>query len=70
MPRITKQTAGDCAGRDCPKTWDTTDPEMIGIRIKRPGPADDLTAAGETPAGEFTGFVPRALLRAWASAQS
>ena len=46
MPRIiTTKTAG-CEDRTCPATWDTSDPEWVGIRIKRPEAGDDLTAAG------------------------
>ena len=70
MPRtITTKTAGGCEDRSCPATWDTTDPDWVGIRIKRPEAADDLSAAGETPADELTGFIPRAVLDAWASGQ-
>ena len=43
--------------------------KRLGIRIKRPEAADDLSQAGETPADELTGFIPRAVLDAWASGQ-
>jgi hypothetical protein len=70
MPRkITRKTAGNCEDKTCPAVWDTTDPDWVGIRIKRPDLTDDLTAAGETPADEMTGFIPRAILDAWASGQ-
>jgi hypothetical protein len=69
MPRIiTTKTAG-CEDRTCPATWDTSDPEWVGIRIKRPETGDDLTAAGETEPDEVTGFIPRSVLDAWASGQ-
>jgi hypothetical protein len=69
MAQITRKTAGGCDDRSCPATWETDDPEQTGITIRLPGPGDDLTAAGSDVPGEITGFVPTALLRAWASGQ-
>jgi len=70
MRKITQKTAGGgCADRSCPATWDTSDPDWVGIRIKRPEADDDLTAAGPTPGDELTGFIPRAILADWASGQ-
>lgn len=68
MPKITRKTAG-CEDRSCPATWATDDPEQTGITIKLPHPGDDLTEAGPDVPGEITGFIPTALLRAWASGQ-
>jgi hypothetical protein len=67
MAQITRKTAGDCADRSCPAVWETDDPEQTGITIRLAGPGD--TTAGPDVPGEITGFVPTALLRAWASGQ-
>lgn len=67
--KITIKTAGGCEDRSCPATFDTTDPDWVGIRIKLPETDDDLSEAGETPGDEVTGFIPRAVLDAWASGQ-
>jgi hypothetical protein len=70
MPRITQKTAGGgCDDDHCPATWATSDPETTGITIKLPQPGDDLSTMGQDVPGEITGFVPTALLRAWASGQ-
>ena len=69
MARITRKISSDCEDRTCPATWETSDPETTGITIRLPQPGDDLTVAGQDAPGEITGFVPTALLRAWASGQ-
>ena len=69
MARITRKISSDCEDRTCPATWETSDPETTGITIRLPQPGDDLTVAGLDAPGEITGFVPTALLRAWASGQ-
>ena len=70
MPKITRKTAGDgCSDDHCPATWQTSDPETTGITIRLPLPGDDLTVTGPDTPGEITGFIPTALLRAWASGQ-
>jgi hypothetical protein len=70
VPKITHKTAGDgCDDDHCPAIHPTDDPEVAGITIRLPQPGDDLTAVGPDVPGEITGFVPTALLRAWASGQ-
>jgi hypothetical protein len=68
MARITRKIS-DCEDRSCPALWETDDPERVGVTITLPGPGDDLTAAGPDVPGEITGFIPRSLLRDWASGQ-
>jgi hypothetical protein len=68
VARITKKI-GSCEDRSCPALWETDDPERVGVTITLPGPGDDLTAAGSDVPGEITGFIPRSLLRDWASGQ-
>ena len=69
MTVITRKIAGGCADKNCPALSETDDPEITAVTVRLPGPGDDLTAAGPDAAGEVTGFIPTALLRAWASGQ-
>jgi hypothetical protein len=69
VARITRKIGGSCEDRSCPATWETSDPETTAITIRLPQPGDDLTVAGPDAPGEITGFVPTALLHAWASGQ-
>jgi hypothetical protein len=70
MPKITRKSAGGgCSDDHCPAIHPTDDLTETGITIRLPGPGDDLTAVGPDVPGEITGFIPTAILRAWASEQ-